>query len=706
MARAKSDVTASPVPDPRWSRLTWDDLDAWAGGRSVSRGRTYQHQQRVKDLVISGDHRLLATVMGGRRYVVSVGLIADPGHDDPPLESICTCPVGSDGCKHAVAVVAEYLDRLNRDESVPLAEVDDVRWAKLENDDGFDEEDETDSDEDEEFRSAKMPTERTPNRRSRNDWDEKIKQSIHAKSREELAGLVCALVKRFPELHEEFRERIALADGDVDRLIAQTRKELHRITGQDGWRNSWTGEGHTPNYGNLRHRLERLTELGHADAVVRLGREFLKRGLEQVGRSNDEGETAMGLGESLPVIFDALARSSLTPSAKLLFVIDAFLADDYDVIGDAANAIMDASYEPEVWSSVADDLARRLYQGSSKRRASCEEDDAKDDGSARSYHRDQITNWLARSLSHADRADELLAIYESEARKNNGYERLVRFLIEKKRYEDAKRWATEGIERTAEKWPGIASTLAGQLCEIARMQKQWDIVAAHSAHLFFQSPDCERFHELIVSAGKAGCQEPVRVIAQRFLETGHSPIQLSLLKKNKRHLMIESGWPLPAPDYLAQLWRSDRYRQTGQPHYDVLIDLAIADKRPDEVLRWYDQSWEAKKSSEGHSWFNSQVPSDRVAEAVVSSHPRRAIEIYRTQIDQHLKQANVGEYELVASYLRRMKPILKSIKGEAEWMELVHQIRERHRNRPKLLEILDRLETKPIVLKGRNLTRR
>ena len=59
-----------------WAVLTWDDLDRWAGSRSVSRGRSYQNQGRVKDLAISADDRLLATVQGGDRYVVSVWLNA------------------------------------------------------------------------------------------------------------------------------------------------------------------------------------------------------------------------------------------------------------------------------------------------------------------------------------------------------------------------------------------------------------------------------------------------------------------------------------------------------------------------------------------------------------------------------------------------------------------------------------------------------
>ena len=63
----------------RWSSLTWQNVDRWAGSRSVSRGRAYQRQGRVRDLVLAEDGRLLGTVMGGDRYVTSVWLAPSEG---------------------------------------------------------------------------------------------------------------------------------------------------------------------------------------------------------------------------------------------------------------------------------------------------------------------------------------------------------------------------------------------------------------------------------------------------------------------------------------------------------------------------------------------------------------------------------------------------------------------------------------------------
>ncbi|MDP9175728.1 MAG: SWIM zinc finger family protein [Planctomycetota bacterium] len=647
-------------------------------------------------MVRSADDRLLATVIGGDRYVVTVSIEAAKKEDEQ-IHSKCTCPVGHDGCKHAVAVVAEYLDQIGRQKEIPIADAEDPRWGKLENDDA-----EWDFDEDEigeEVEGEVRPARPKSGQRTRESWDEKIKQHIHAKSREDLAELVWSLTQRFGEIREEFRERIALGEGDVDRLIAQARKELQSVTSQAAWRDHWNGEGNLPDYSKLLHRLERLVELGHADSVVRLGSEIIERGMAQVGQSHDEGETAMELAGCLAVVFKAVAKSNLPPAQKLLFAISACLQDDYGVIDDSVAAVLDAKYQPVDWSEVADDLARRLNAGKTSRRKSDNDGDEPDDDFSRNYQRDQISGWLIRALNNAGRGDEMLAVYEKEARTTGSYERLVKFLIEQKQYDGAQRWAREGIEKTVNKLEGIASNLSEQLCEVARIHKQWDIVAAHAAQLFFNRPSKVGFEQLIAAANKAGCQESVQRLAMVFLETGVQAMRLTTSKKGERKIQLAQGWPLPVPDYLAPLMRSeDQRRPLTGPHFDVLIDMAIADKRPDDVLRWYDTLCAQRKQSPyGSSWSGPSAYGDRVAEAVAKSHPQRAIDIYRQQVNQNLTQASVGAYETVAAYLRKMKPIMKSMERENDWTQIVEDIRLRHRNRPRFMEILDRLENRTIL---------
>src|SRR4051794_31840795 len=86
---------SSETPEQGWKALTWQDLEEWAGSRSLERGQSYQRSGRVSDLAINADGELLAWVQGTHRYATSVGL-TDEGK---PLGS-CTCPLGSGSCKH------------------------------------------------------------------------------------------------------------------------------------------------------------------------------------------------------------------------------------------------------------------------------------------------------------------------------------------------------------------------------------------------------------------------------------------------------------------------------------------------------------------------------------------------------------------------------------------------------------------------------
>jgi uncharacterized Zn finger protein len=645
--------------------------------------------------------------------------------------------LGIDGCKHAVAVVLAYLEALADKKDLPVASGDDPRWAKLsaestDVDDEFGEEleDEWDGDPDvdtddepedestdqteghEEInerpnRGGRVPwlakradhqtvQKKDAKRRTRADWDEKIRSHIQEKSREELAELVRTLVGRFPELRAEFQERIALTEGDVDRLVNQTRRELHALTAEVGWRNHWDDQGHTPDYSKLKHRLERLAEQGHGEEVVELGSELIRRGIAQIEQSHDEGETAIEISGCLQVVFDALSQSSRPASDKILYAIDADLQDEYDVIGNAANVVLNAKWTHADWSSAADRLAGRLKKSTHGKNA---------DEFSRNYRRNRLSNWLLHALDRAGRSDELLAVYEAEARATGSYERLVRHLIGQNQFEDAERWAREGIERTQEKWPGIASSLLKTLCELACRRKDWGVVAAHAARDFFERPSMRGFQDLIAAASKAKCAQKVRAAGLQFLESGLLPIGLSASPMGKKDASVDPTWPLPVPDYLVPSSdsgsgaRGARSAQSARPHYDVLLEMAMAERKPDEVLHWYDKLVSDVRRLAGSGWRAHEHPSysDQVAAAVTSAHPQRALDIYHRGLDDHLKHADISAYERCADYLRKMRPILKLLGREEEWTRLLAVIRQSFRNRPRFMEILDTLEGRTIL---------
>lgn len=536
--------------------------------------------------------------------------------------------------------------------------------------------------------AKKRTTRQPPKHPSRATWDAKIRQLIEAQSRRELADLVWTLIQRFPELREEFRERIALSEGDVEQLVAEARRELQQVASETGWRNRWNDEGHTPDYSRLKNRLERLVEKGHFDAVAELGREVIRRGLQQVAESHDEGETAMAVTDCLPIVFQAIKRSKLTGPAKILFAIDAHLADDYGVIDAVSDVVLHAKWSSEDWAAVAECLAARLQQ---------ESVGSPSDFSA-SYRRNRVSDWLVQALTNAGRQDEVLAVYEREAPVTASYERLVRYLIEMQRFEEAERWAREGIERSRDGLPGIAGALARSLCEVARRRREWDVVAAHAAWPFFLNPSAASFDELMKAALKAKCQEQVRTAALHFLETGERPYRQVTTRQGQTRITIGKDWPLPLPDYLVPLLRLDASSRQPSPHYDVLLQMALAAKCPVDVLHWYDKLCAGnKRYSPGWARSPGHGYSDQVAAAVAATHPERALAIYHAALQSQLTHADPRAYEAAAGYLRKLRPILKSLQREGEWEQMLADIRQQYRNRPRFMEILKRLDKRPIV---------
>jgi uncharacterized Zn finger protein len=134
-------------------------------------------------------------------------------------------------------------------------------------------------------------------------------------------------------------------------------------------------------------------------------------------------------------------------------------------------------------------------------------------------------------------------------------------------------------------------------------------------------------------------------------------------------------------------------------------DGPIAAKQPDEVLRWYDKMPKSGNFGGGWGWAESGT-GDRVAAAVAKSHPERAVEIYRRKLNATLPRADVSAYESAARYLKKLQPVMKSLGKQSQWRALLAEIREKYRNRPRFMEILDKLEGRTILQTQKARSRR
>ncbi|MGB6009713.1 MAG: hypothetical protein WBI57_00410, partial [Desulfobacterales bacterium] len=603
----------------QFSDLTWNDIEEWAGGKIVSRGKSYQRQGRVSDLAVTDDGSLIAWVDGTERYATRVAM------DENGLpDSICTCPYEFD-CKHGEAVVMEYLERVENNRRVPKAKQDDDRLELLE--DG-NRDDEPNDDEN------TMPE----------DMRQDIDGFLKSKTKAQLIDLIHELAGQYPEMARDLSDRKQLISGNTKTLVARLRREIRDIGDEPGWQNYWQNEGFTPDYSGIRKKLETLLKTGHADEVLTLGRELVTTGTRQVEESHDEGETAMEIADCMPVIVGALDRSSLDAAEKLIWALDAVLEDQFEVC-EAFAEYLHRQHPKSAWQTLADRLVARLKGLKGTKGA---------DDFSRNYKRDRLSDWTIHALEEAGRKDDIIPLCIAEAKRTGSYGRLVKRLVQERRYEDAERWIKEGIRATKEKWPGIAADLRDKLREIRTLEKNWPAVAAMQAEEFVRRPSRQDFTDCRKASGRVKAWPKVRKHLLRFLEKGELPW------KQKGWLLPESGLDQP-----------DANQRNRFPLVDDLIDIAILEKKPDQVLRWYDQRPKGR-----FGWHG--VDEDAIATAVQAHAPDRAVAIWKNKAERLIAQVKPSAYQDAAKYLRKAAKVMGLEKKPAEWESYLKELREQH----------------------------
>ncbi len=130
----------------------------------------------------------------------------------------------------------------------------------------------------------------------------------------------------------------------------------------------------------------------------------------------------------------------------------------------------------------------------------------------------------------------------------------------------------QGYRSNINKLPGIASSLKKELLEIRVLKKDWAYVAALHASDFVERPATGAFEGLKKSSEKAKVWPQVREAMLRFLETGERPSK------------TQSDWPLPDTG----IESLNVSRAEKSQHAEVLIDIAISEKKTEDVLKWFE----------------------------------------------------------------------------------------------------------------------
>ena len=629
--------------------LSWADLAAWAGGEITLRGDRYQREQRVHGLALMPTGGLVAWVTGGQRYATSVDVV------ESKLVSHCSCPYGYN-CKHAVAVILKYAEQLKNKIPLETAKDSDERIILL---------------------NALNLGIFTKGSQIAPENDDALTGKISALSKEELQGLIIELANVYPEARKFLSDYFLISSGNVKKIVAATERDILDISAEPAWKHHWDDMQDLPDYSEIRKRLEMLLSTGHADEVIHLGEQLIEHGIRQVEESDDEGETEEEVAACMDVVFKALPISSLDMKSKMMWAVDAELKDEFDITR-GSEEFWQRHFEASDWSVLTDSLLERLDGSLSP-----------DLGSfSSSYKRDRFTDWIVKALEESGRKDEYLSLCRKEAEITHSYVRVVRKLLDEGLPDEAEAWIRKGTTATTDSLPGIADELLEILLEMRKRALDWLGVSAMLVEKYVYSPRIETYKELERACQNAGVWTEVRKRIMKFLETGIPPHGETQIK-GKKGLDI---WPLPQTGLNM---RSDRFTRQF-PIDGELIDVAIYEGMPVEILRWYDHYLtEAVKE---RYWSNGWSPVEmKVARAVFRDFPDRAIPIWKRIVEEEIARTNARAYEEAVSHISEFGKLMSEVGRMPEWVSYVSQLREDNKRKPRFLSTLDSLSRKKIM---------
>ncbi|MDR3073370.1 MAG: SWIM zinc finger family protein [Deltaproteobacteria bacterium] len=618
---------------PGIESLTMNDIVAWAGHTIASRGQAYQRDGLVENIAIAEDGTLLADVRGSERYSVMV-TVADEGLP----RSFCSCPYALD-CKHGVAALLEYIERLNSGRAIQTATPDDPRLRLRE----------YDADSESCPRQPSRKTAATGSAPMEKEVAENtaLEGYLAGLSKKQLLSKLLYLSKNIPQVQSRLRGEALDRRADPAALLTSLRKEIHRVSRIDAWSDPWSGRGNIPDYSGVRRQMRALLEAGNPDGLLAEGMEFLRLGRDQIERSNDEGETCEEIAACVPLLHEALRGSALPAADKILWALEAVLADDFGVC-DSLNAILGEPHPSEAWNRTANNLAAKLKEQPASR------SDLRAQGL-----RNAISDWLIHALERSGREDEILPLCEAEARAVGNYKRLVARLMLAGKDAEALQWIHEGIRDTESNAYGRARALRDCRREIHTRQGDWQSLLLLEIEEFMHRPDAKRFARCRAVVQANTVWPEVRQTLLDFLISGGLPW---------RHPAWPSGVRKP------QVGADGERAKSGFPMLSALINIAILEKIPEDVSRWHAM---LPETYDGNSFH------DNAALAMQEKFPEQSIIIWKRLAENCIARTAKNAYMEAGRYLHKIQKRLHIQGLQTEWLHYAAALRKQHSRKKK-----------------------
>ncbi len=631
--------------DPHtFKELKWSDLQNWAGDKATAKGIKYQEEGRVKEIRCTSTGSLVALVEGTTEYFTEVHL------ENGKLSSICTCPVGYE-CKHAVAVVLEYLDRIEQGEDVPVVTEEDLFIERS---------------------RRRYAGAGTSGVYGAEESSLALREYLEQLEKPKLIEILTAFAKKDDRLARYLRDRQSLASENPERIIRSIYSELDELWKEMEDYDFWSYEGEDVlDFSNVQVRLESILDSGHPDELLDIGKELMDR-YEEIAEYDEEGKIGTEISSCMDVVFRALPQSSLPAHEKMLYALELELKDNYNILNE--HTFWKEDYAQEEWRLFAEALKVRLQKA------------GKGVLHDSSWERDYVVDRLIDALRKGGLSEETIPISEHEAERTGNYLRPVRELLDSGQKKKAEEWIYRGIKATGENKPDTARELLQMLVEIKEKEENWLFVAALETEEFFRYPQLASYIEMRKAARKIGKWQEIREVALNYLRNGELPAS--------RIKTAEESSILPGILPKTGLLEAGSLRKIKPPVLDLLIQIAIQENDAEEAVHWYE---ELKKSKGGAEKYRDSVSENEIANVVKGKYPEIAVEIWKKLAENLISETKVSSYETASMYFRKIKETLESIGRKEDWEAYLREIREINRRKRKLLEILDRLGEDRII---------
>lgn len=632
--------------DP-FKELRWSDIQDWAGGKATAKGMKYQEEERVREIKSTPEGSLIARVQGTTEYFTEVSL------ENRKLSSICTCPVGHD-CKHGVAAVLEYLERIEQGEEVPVISDKDLLIARA--------------------RIGYAGAETFGTFDAEESSLQNLRKYLEKLEKPELIEILVAFAKKDSLLGVYLRDRQKLASENSAEIIGGIYSELDELWRETRDYDYWSYENeNVPDFSDLQVRLESLLDSGHPDELLDIGKALMDK-CDGIAEYDEEGEIGTKVSNCMDVVFKALSQSSLPVHEKMLYALEIELKDNYNILDE--HTFWKEDFSQEEWRLFAESLKFRLQEAERTENALYDS----------SWEWDYIVDRLVDALGKAGLSEEIIPICELEAERSGSYVRLVRILLDSGDKEKAEEWIYRGIKETREDEPGTAHQLWQILLEIKENEENWLFVTALEAEEFFRYPQLASYIGMREAARKIGKWQEIREAALRYLKNGELQVNQG---RTTEETSIFSGI-LPKTGLL----EIGSLTKIKPPVFDLLIKIAIQENDPEEVACWYEEF--KKNRGEAERYLNSAFENE-IANAVKEKYPEIAIEIWKKHAETLISKTKVSSYEAASVYIRKVKETLEAIGKKKEWEAYLRDTRELHRHKRKLLEILDMMGEDRII---------